>query len=112
MPPPSAAQNYDCVDSQRGEGLLTHTQFAVTFSIHRHTSTPRHAEPVLDFSPPPIPPRPKPGPIGSWEELAHRQLRLRRMVFPIAASFETASFKTALLPGTGTGGGRGESQLV
>jgi hypothetical protein len=35
--PLSAAQNYDSVDSQRGERLLTHTQFAATF---RSTATP------------------------------------------------------------------------
>jgi hypothetical protein len=30
---------------------------------------------------PPLPPGPKPAPIGTWQELAHHQLRLRRMAF-------------------------------
>jgi hypothetical protein len=77
--PPSAVQNYDSVDSQRGERLLTHTQFAATFSVHRNSSTPGMLN--LMLTPTPIPPRPKPGPIGSWEELAQHQLRLQLMVF-------------------------------
>jgi hypothetical protein len=73
---------------QPGEGLCTHTQFAATF---RSTATLRHIgklNTVLDFSPPPIPipPRPKSGPIGTWEELARHQLRLQLMVFMLCKS--------------------------
>jgi hypothetical protein len=80
MSPPSAAQNYDSVGSQRGERLLTHTQFAATF---RSTATLRPSGMLniaLTPTPIPIPPRPKPGPIGTWEELAQHQHRLLRMV--------------------------------
>jgi hypothetical protein len=84
MPPPSAAQNYDSVDSQRGERLLTHTQFAATF---RSTATLRPSGMLNTvLTPAPIPPRPKPGPIGTCEELAQHQLRLQLMVFMLCKS--------------------------
>ncbi len=57
--------------------------------LFRSTATLRHIgklNTVLDFSPPPIPPRPKSGPIGSWEELAQHQLRLQLMVFMLCKS--------------------------
>ena len=41
---------------------------------------------MLTPTPIPIPHRPKPGPIGTWEELAQHQLRLQLMVFMLCKS--------------------------
>jgi Trp repressor protein len=41
---------------------------------------------MLTPTPIPIPPRPKSGPIGTWEELAQHQLRLQLMVFMLCKS--------------------------
>src|SRR5437868_6202077 len=71
---------------------LVHSQpVRCHFPIHRYLASPRHPEPVnllATITSAAQTRRPsKPGPIGSWEELALRQLRILRMVELLAKGY-------------------------